>query len=140
MAQVNVKFKVIDMPAEFSTITGRKIVTIKNNADWKDYWNRYVTANVEDHGNWKPMPLPAVDFKLNEIVAVHMGTFSDAGQRFAVTSVVQGYDFCTVSLKSQQTKMRMHHVSHPALLIQVPKTRDRVGVSVDGRPLQSDED
>src|SRR5438046_1582683 len=78
MAQDHVKFKVIDMPAEFSTITGRKIVTIKNNGDWKDYWNRYVTANIEDHGQWKPMPLPAVDFKLNEVVAVHMGTFSDA--------------------------------------------------------------
>src|SRR6476659_7650848 len=68
MAQNKVNFKVIDMPAEFSTIEQAQVIKIHSQSDWKDYWNRYITANVEDHGQWKPMPMPAVDFKLNDVV------------------------------------------------------------------------
>jgi hypothetical protein len=138
-AQDRVKFKVFDMPSEFSTIERAKVIKIHSEAEWKDYWNRYVTANVEDHGQWKPMPLPAVDFKLNDVVAVHLGTYNDAGHVFVVDSVVQGRDAYTINIKTQPRRMVMHHVSHPALLIVVPRSRARMSVFVDGRGLQTED-
>ena len=127
-----VRFKVINMPPEFSTITERRVIVVRTDTDWKDYWQKNVNANVEDNGHWKPMPVVPVDFKTSEVIAIHLGTYPDTRQTFTVDSVSRSRDGYTVRLASHMMRMAMHHSSHPALLVEIPQSRARVSVMLDG--------
>jgi hypothetical protein len=120
-AQDPVNFKVLEMPPEFTTIRNYKVTVIRTEADWKAYWNRYVSANVEDHGQWKPMPIVPVDFKQFEVVAVHLGTQPDAGMQLGVESAILYGETYTVKVTKGYGRMAMHHTSNPAISSSFPR-------------------
>jgi len=131
-AQDDVNFKVIDMPLQdFSSIHEYKIMTIRSASEWQTYWNRYVTANVEDgNGGWQPMPRPVIDFKQFEVVAVHLGSQGNAGKIKVSSAKLFGADYA-VTIDKDSGGMVMHHNSNPSILIRLPKSRGKVTVVVN---------
>lgn len=139
-AQNPVKYKVIDMPPEFSTIVQRRVFTIQSPQMWRAYWNKFVTASNEDaNGNVTPMPMPTVDFTQNQIVAVHLGEIPETGYKYSVASVVQDHGVSTIDIVTNPPKMVMHHTSHPGLIIQIPRSIGPVLVNLDGHRVVDDQ-
>jgi hypothetical protein len=127
-AQDEVNFKVLEMPAVFSTIREYKVMTIRSAREWQSYWNRYVSANIEVEGAFKPMPLPDIDFKQFEVVAVHFGTQPTSGMKVNVLSAILDNDAYTLTVEKSYGPMAMLHSSNPAVLIRLPKTHGPVVV------------
>jgi hypothetical protein len=132
LAQDEVNFKVIDMPLQdFSSIHEYKIMTIRSASEWQSYWNRYVTANVEDgNGGWQPMPRPQIDFKQFEVVAIHLGPQGDSGKIKVSSAKLFGGDYA-VTIDKDSGGMVMHHTSNPSILIRLPRSRGKVTVVVN---------
>ena len=97
---------------------------------WKSYWSRFVTANVEDgQGGWKPMPRPEIDFRHFEVVAVHLGPQDNAGKIKVLSATQNGGDY-SVTLDKDSGGFVMHHTANPAVLIRLPRSQGQVKVIV----------
>ncbi|MCK4665529.1 protease complex subunit PrcB family protein [Candidatus Dependentiae bacterium] len=101
----------------------KKYYVATNNLAWKVLWDQ-VNSTIEP----KP-PLPAIDFKLETIIAVFQGTQSTGGYSIEIIKVIEKKDSIEVTVQERKPK-KGHFVTMaittPYHIIKIPNRNKKI--------------